>query len=102
MMLNTKDILISIQRALLEKVTPNLRFVNIVPNNNYTIEVYFYYNQNPSEEEEELASLAHTEVVADYPSPQYRTNYYRRVLPYPEKMSGEGYCVYHRYEPELD
>ena len=52
--MDKRDLLISAQRALLEKVTPNLRSVCLTASNE-CIELSFYYDHTPSEEEEELA-----------------------------------------------
>ncbi len=58
----------------------------------------FYYDKAPSEEEEELASIADTEFIADFPSPEYKTRFDKKVIPYPEKIPDFGFCIYHRYE----
>ncbi len=95
--MDKKELLVSAQRALLEKVTPNLRSVCLVTKNDY-ITLVFYYDKAPSEEEEELASIADTEFIADFPSPEYKTRFDKKVIPYPEKIPDFGFCIYHRYE----
>jgi hypothetical protein len=97
-MMDWKDLLISAQRALLDKVTMNLRSVCILTHND-NIEFRFYYNQPPSEQEEELASLADSEFISDFPSPEYNTRFCQMVIPFPEKIPDVGYCIYQRYEP---
>lgn len=91
------EALCSIQRALLGKVTPNLRAVCLVLSDEKK-HLFFYYNTPPSEEEEELASLADTEFISDFPSPDYQTDCTISVIPYPKKMPENGYYVYLRYE----
>lgn len=96
--MDKRDLLISAQRALLEKVTPNLRSVCLTASNE-CIELSFYYDHTPSEEEEELASLADAEFIADFPSPEYKTRFCQKIVPFPEKMPDVGFCIYQRYEP---
>lgn len=99
--MDKRDLLISAQRALLDKVTTNLRSVCLITNNQ-CIELCFYYDQIPSEEEEELASLADTEFIADFPSPEYKTSFCQKIVPFPEKIPDVGFCIYHRYELSPD
>lgn len=95
--MNESLILLSIQHALLGKVTPNLRAV-FVTIENEIIHYFFYYNSALSEEEEELASLADTEIIADFPLPEYKTDCTVIVLPYPNEIVQRGSCAYMRYE----
>jgi hypothetical protein len=93
----------SAQRALLEKVTPNLREVHITIENEAFLLVFFY-DKPPSEDEQELASLADAEFSADFPPPEFETDYKVIVLPYPTRISSQingSRCVYARYEPEF-
>lgn len=95
--MDKKDLLLSAQRALLDKVTENLRAVCLVINDE-CINLFFYYDKTPSEEEEELASLADTEIISDFPSPEYKTRFFQKIVPFPEKIPDIGDCVYHRFE----
>jgi len=90
---------LSVQRALIGAVTPNLRgvFVGDVMGS-YILT--FCYNQEPSSEEEELASVVDTEFIADFPDSQ--TEFKMIITPYPQKIFAEGHCVYRRYEPRLN
>ncbi len=92
------NIFCSVQRALLEKVTPKLRAVYVVIKNDNSFETVFYYNEILSEEEEELVSLADTEIIADFPSPEYETACSIKIVSYPKKIVQEGRCLYKRYE----
>ena len=88
----------SVQRALLDKITPNLRAIYIKIKNSNSFELIFYYDHTLSEEEEELVSLIDTEIMADFPPPDYENSYYIKVISYPNKIFQEGYCLYKIYE----
>ena len=90
-------ILCSVQCALLDNVTPNLRAV-FVKFKDDVISLTFFYDKQPSEDEAELASLADTEVIADFPSPEYQVNCQIVIHPYPLKLPKEGKYAYLRYE----
>lgn len=94
-------VLCSIQGCLRGNVTPNLRAVYVRIIQEYEFELTFYYDLKPSEEEEELASLADTEFISDFPPPECTTHCSVKVLPYPERIKQDGYCVYERYEKPL-
>jgi hypothetical protein len=94
---NIATVLCSVQRALLGKITPNLRAVYVIINDD-TLEVCFYYDQHLSEHEEELASLADTEIIADFPSPFFKTKFDVQTLASPQQIQNNGICVFHRYE----
>lgn len=91
------NILCSAQRALLGYVTPNLRTVYVVIKSENSCKLVFYYDKQPSEEEEELASLVDTEFISDFPD-DYEIDCAIKVFPYPKKIIQDGYCVYERYE----
>ena len=95
--MNQGFILCSIQCALLDHVTPNLRAVYVILDNDIKTLV-FYYEQPLSEEEEELASLTDTEFISDFPADE-RIDCKVIVLPYPEIIPKVGLCAYRRYEP---
>ena len=97
MKIEMKDILISIQRALLEKITPNLRSVCVILDNS-CIKLVFYFNSPPNEEEKELVSLADTEFISDFHPPEYKTLCEIIAIPFPNKIPDEGFCVFSRYE----
>ena len=92
------NIIGSIQRALLGKITPNLRAVYVLIGEDNALDLIFYYENNLSEIEEELSSLADTEFIADFPSPYYKTSCDIQVLPLSEKIPKKGRCIYKRYE----
>jgi hypothetical protein len=91
-------VLCSIQGCLIGGVTPNLRAVYVLIEKENEYKLIFYYHKDLSEEEEELVSLVDTEFIADFPSPNYKTQCSIHVLPYPEKITQGRYCVYKRYE----
>lgn len=94
-----KRMLLSIQRCLLEKITPNLRCVRIITIHDCK-SLVFYYDNPPSEEEQELASLADTEFISDFPDDD--TGLEIKIISYPQKIPHEGLCVYHRHEPNIE
>lgn len=66
------------------------------------IYLFFYYQDKPSQEEEELAEEVATSVVADFPDiavMDFEVN--KIILPYPFKPDKGNLIVYHRYEPTL-
>lgn len=87
----------SIQVALLGNITPNLRAVSVECEEN-KIKIIFYYQTPPSEEEQELASLADTEFISDFP-PTFNTNFQIIHLPKSQAIPKRGFLVYLRYEP---
>ncbi len=92
------DIFCTNQRGLLGNVTPNLRALYVTFENKYSFEVNFYYDQPFSDDEREFASLIDTDVLSDFPSPAYKTGFNTINLPYPNKISDDGYCIYRRFE----
>jgi hypothetical protein len=98
--MNEGSILCSIQRALLGHVTPNLRAVYVILDDDIKTLV-FYYDKSLSEDEEELASLADTEFISDCRADD-ATDCKVIVLPYPEETPKDGLCAYLRYEPPFN
>lgn len=95
--MNMQAIRLSVQRALLGHVTPNLRAVCVICVAD-CIQLVFYYDHVLSENEQELADFTDTEFIADFPSPDYKTDFKIVVLSYPKSIPHEGICVYKRYE----
>ena len=56
------DLFYSTGRALLKKVTPNLRAVTVVVSDSTTFEVYYYYDQAISEKEKEICVCANAAI----------------------------------------
>ncbi len=92
------SVLGSVQRALLGRVTPNLRAVHINIDNEQII-LSFYYDKSPSEEEIELSSLADTDFISDFPGPEFKTDCKVLVVPYPQMLPGAQFYAYQRFEP---
>lgn len=88
---------LSVQRALIGNVTPNLRavYVKLIDD---CIKLIFYYDHPPSEKEQELADFADTEFIADYPRPDYKTDFEIITLPFPHMIPKQDVCIYKRYE----
>ncbi len=87
---------------MLGNVTPNLRAVFVQLENMNSFKLVFYYDKLFSETEEELASLVDTDILADFPSPFYSTDFSITALPHPNKISENGYCVYRRFEKDYN
>lgn len=94
--INVPGLRLSAMRALWGIVTPNLREVSI-QEKDHVISLYFYYDQEPSEEEIDLSEDAATEVIANYPDP-YLIACERQVVKSPEKINFVGYLIYSRFE----
>lgn len=90
----------TMQRALLGRVTPNLRAVCINLNEDL-IRLTYYYNDPPSDYESNLAIMAGREVTKEVRFPQYRVSYHIHIHPCPHKIPQNGVCVYRRYESDL-
>jgi hypothetical protein len=86
----------SVQCALLDKVTPNLRSVDLVLDDYF--ELVFFYDQTPSKQEEILTNMAYTELISNFHAPEYKIRCNIQVVPYPEKILGDGLTVFSRYE----
>lgn len=94
--MNVAGLRLSAMRALWGIVTPNLRKVSI-QEKDHVISLYFYYDQEPSEEEIDLSEDAATEVIADFPDP-FLIACNRHMIAYPEKINVQGYLIYSRFE----
>lgn len=92
------NLICSASRALLGRITPNLRAVYIIEKRKITFAKFyiltFYYDKQPTEDEFELANLADTDFLGDIGNTEFKVN----TLPYPMKISDKGLCIYHRYE----
>ena len=95
------SILCYAQRALLGNITPNLRAIYVLIKNDTSLKLVLYYDNPPSEDEEELASLIDTNIFSDFSPFVYDTGYIVKVLPFPDTIPQEGYCVYRRYENDV-
>ncbi len=87
---------LSIQRALLDKVTSNLRRVSFQLVD-HLISLYFYYSDEPSETERELANDAEAEVIADFPK-EYTIEIELSAVLFPLKINSYGRIIYNRFE----
>lgn len=95
-------IIFSTQGALFGSITDNLRAVKVEFGNDFII-LLFYYDQKPSEFEEEAAEIVGTEVISDFGDILFRILTDFRVekkhLPYPNRIPDQGVWIYYRYEP---
>lgn len=94
--MNVANLRLSAMRSLWGIVTPNLRKVS-VQEKDRIISLYFYYDQEPSEEEIDLSEDAVTEVIADF-AETFTISSKRILIAYPEKIIFEGYLIYSRFE----
>jgi hypothetical protein len=88
---------LSIQRALLGNVTENMRAIMAELSEN-NIKLFFYYDGEVHENDEETVSEIETEVIADFDEDcNFDVNIIRLDYPNPIKKSS-GFCVYLRKE----
>ena len=93
------DARLSIQRALLGEVMPELRVVAFSINAEAVVDVRFYFDGMISEDAEESASCVETEILADY-DPEDTVMIHCIRLDYPAQVSDDGVWVYRRWELE--
>ncbi|CDR33753.1 hypothetical protein [Criblamydia sequanensis] len=84
----------SMHRAILGMVSSNLRGIRIEEKNG-CLWIYFYYENSPSEEEEEMVNFIYTEFVSDFPD--QKTDFKVISLPRNEMIPKIGEAVYLRY-----
>lgn len=88
---------LSLQRALLGKVTPNIRGI-IALLDGSQIYLTFYYDGDISENDEENASEIETEVIADFDD-KYTILTQVKRLDFPQRIKlDNGFLVYLRKE----
>lgn len=96
MLIEDYKICLSIQRALLDKITRNLRRVSFLIGKN-VINVYFFYDGEPSEIEKELVGDASAEIIADFQEP-FKINCELINMQYPKKIMSKGRIIFNRFE----
>lgn len=89
-----------LQVALLGSVTSNLRAVSATFIESDFM-IYFYYHEEPSEQEIDLSEIVSTEVISDFINITAEVE--RIVIPEPERipLKENGIWVYYRYEEYL-
>ena len=90
------DARLSIQRALLGEVLPELRAV-VFSIEAKTVDVRFYFDGIVSEGAEESASCVETEILADY-DPEDTVTIHCIRSDYPTQVDDNGVWVYRRKE----
>jgi hypothetical protein len=94
--LRERRLLISVWAALVGEITSNMRAV-YVDWDEETTWLYFFFDGEFTEEEEEDVSCIETEVISQIPDRMYE---YRCVrVDYPKPIVCPGRCVYKRKEP---
>jgi hypothetical protein len=101
-MLDIPSLKLSVQRALLGNVSPNLRAV-CADIKSHEIFANFYYNGEISEEDREMYNSAVDQILADFFYMEVEgkeTVFHLPIirLDYPEKMPLIGHWVYYRNE----
>jgi hypothetical protein len=95
---NRAALLLSLQRALLDAVHPQLRQASIEADDlAYLVRVRFEYDGIPTDSVREACEIAGTEVIADFSEP-WKINEQHVSVPYPERLSPLGLVVYRRAE----
>lgn len=87
--------ILSMNRALIVEASPTLRAA-LISWNDEEIHLFFYYDGEISEEDNESAECAATEVIAGYPEYALEIDILRWDAPKPIPQTGE--LVYHRRE----
>lgn len=85
----------ALQAALLGAITSNLRAVTVTILNNELI-LYFYYENQPTDEEVEISEIVASEIMSDFINISIEVK--RIVSSTSEKIPGEGIWVYHKKE----
>lgn len=83
-------------RALWGEVSPVLRAARIKWDNQ-TVHLFFYYDGEISEQDNESAECVATEFIACYPEYELEVNILR--WDYPKQIPNEGELIYLRREP---
>jgi hypothetical protein len=91
-----KDILVYLQLCLVGAITSNVRAI-FVDWDTTDVTVYFVFDGQISEEDQEIASCAHTEFISDLPDNFHDFRCIRIDLPNPIPQLGRE-CVYKRKE----
>lgn len=87
-----------LQRGLLDTITPNIRLITTSLTES-SIDIFFYYDKPPSEEEVELSEEISTEVMCAFQE-MPSIHMHRIVLPEPKKLpqDEDKIPVYARFE----
>jgi hypothetical protein len=79
-------------------VSPSMREVRIeYKKEKNTLDILFFFDQPPTEDEIEEASCAITELIAQTGSVLFE--FQTIHIPYPDPIVADGLCIYRRYEP---
>lgn len=98
--MDASKLLLSGLRALWGVVTPNIRKVSVIQQEN-NLSLCFYYDEEPTEIEVELSEEAASEMAADFSEP-FLIDCERFVVKYPQKIDRKGHLLYSRFEPNPD
>ncbi|EKT65113.1 hypothetical protein [Providencia burhodogranariea] len=85
------------QRALLGAITPNIRAIlaELIKNK---IKIYFYYDGEIQDDDEENASIVTSEIIADFDD-EFDIDLIIKQIDYPiDIVHPIGICVYYRKE----
>jgi hypothetical protein len=92
-------LLLSLQRALLGEVHPELRQASIEADSEMQIiSLRFEYDGNPPADARESCSCAAAEVISDFPD-QWRIDEQHCAVPMPSMLSPLAHIAYLRAEP---
>ena len=98
--ISRQDLLLSLQRALLGAVHPQLRQASIEADDAArVIRVRFEYDGTPCESAKDDCCCAATEVIADFPSP-WDLDEQHVSAPARERLSPLAHVAYRRAEPQ--
>jgi len=89
---------ISVQKALLGRITENLRAVQVECSNELVF-LHFYYNEQPTEVDIKLAEEATKEISTIFSNEVKKFKNETVHIPYPDKVPSREYWIFFRYEP---
>lgn len=95
-MISINHLILSSHKALLGAIPSKLRGLTIKFENE-TLYWRCYFDEEPTEEEKEVLSIANTEVLADFPMMRFTEEEYK-CYPYPLKMEMYQFWAYLRWE----
>ena len=100
---NISDLILYTNRALQCEVRPHMRKISVAYNNQERRFILYVYYDRPLTQKEldyDIAGTIIAELSSDFPD-SLSVFWEDRiiVLPYPQRLPNEGFCVYRRYEP---
>ncbi len=99
---NIDDLVFFGNRALWGEIRPNIRRVAVeYIKDEKRLVLYLYYDKPMTQEEldYDVPGTILAELISDFPVLGVKWDDQVIVLPYPQKLPGNGICIFRRYEP---